>query len=434
MINRMSSTQIASGRLKASVIEQRWFQALCGVIFSTALPCLLLWYIWPEEVFRANTVQNSVVAGFAAFVVGLLWYRRLVRHPGVQGLENVLTAFIVTFGAAAAFLLLARLDYSRVYIFTSFACTLVGFALMATRLSVIEHPHFCVVPFGSFDRVLRTSKATWTVMQEPVIPTTPIAGLVADLRADMPDEWQRAIADAVLSGIPVFHIKQIEEALSGRVDIEHMSENQFGSLLPSLGYRKAKAMLDFAAALILLPILIVPFAIVAICIMIDTPGAVFYWQPRVGLGGRMFRMIKFRSMRNSSAPTDAESQRSTAMTQSDDERITRFGRFLRQYRIDELPQIFNVLKGEMSWIGPRPEAESLSQWYLAELPFYQYRHIVKPGITGWAQINQGHVTDLDAVHEKLRYDFYYIKYFSIWLDLLIAIRTVRTVLGGFGAK
>jgi lipopolysaccharide/colanic/teichoic acid biosynthesis glycosyltransferase len=103
-------------------------------------------------------------------------------------------------------------------------------------------------------------------------------------------------------------------------------------------------------------------------------------------------------------------------------------------RIDELPQLFNVLKGEMSWIGPRPEAIALSEWYEAELPFYSYRHIVRPGITGWAQINQGHVTNLDDIRAKLQYDFYYIKNFSYWLDLLIVFRTIVVMASGFGAR
>jgi len=112
----------------------------------------------------------------------------------------------------------------------------------------------------------------------------------------------------------------------------------------------------------------------------------------------------------------------------------RVGGFLRRVRLDELPQIFNVLRGEMSLIGPRPEAVPLSRWYESELPFYFYRHIVRPGISGWAQVHQGHVTDLDAVHQKLTYDFYYIKNFSAWLDILIALRTIPTMLSGFGSK
>ena len=118
----------------------------------------------------------------------------------------------------------------------------------------------------------------------------------------------------------------------------------------------------------------------------------------------------------------------------DDDRITPVGRFLRKTRIDELPQIFNILKWQMSWIGPRPEAEVLSIWYTSELPFYRYRHVVKPGISGWAQVNQGHVAEVDEVHLKLQYDFFYIKYFSPWLDLLILFRTVKTMLTGWGAR
>jgi lipopolysaccharide/colanic/teichoic acid biosynthesis glycosyltransferase len=126
--------------------------------------------------------------------------------------------------------------------------------------------------------------------------------------------------------------------------------------------------------------------------------------------------------------------RHAAMTKKDDERVTRLGRFLRRTRIDELPQLFNILRGEMSWIGPRPEAIALSEWYQGELPFYSYRHIVRPGITGWAQVNQGHVTNLEDIGTKLQYDFYYIKNFSYWIDLLIVFRTFIVLVSGYGAK
>jgi lipopolysaccharide/colanic/teichoic acid biosynthesis glycosyltransferase len=122
------------------------------------------------------------------------------------------------------------------------------------------------------------------------------------------------------------------------------------------------------------------------------------------------------------------------MTQPNDDRVTRVGRLLRRSRIDELPQLINIVRGEMSWIGPRPEAVPLAQWYEAELPFYHYRHMVRPGITGWAQVSQGHVTTVDEVRGKLQYDFYYIKHLSFWLDLLIVFRTIRIVCTGFGAR
>lgn len=434
MIVRTSSTPVSTGALTISIVERRWFQTLLGFILAIVLPFCLICAIWPREALDAAATLNSAIAALAAFGVGLLWYRRLVRHPGIQGIENVLSAFITTFAIAAAILLLARLEYSRVFMVTSFVLTISGFAIVATRLSLTEHPHFHVTPLGNFERLLHNRHAAWSVMRAPVLPQDPAAGLVVDLRADMSDEWQRMIADAVLAGIPVFHVKQIEEALSGRVDIEHMSENQFGSLIPSLSYRQIKSLIDLATAAILLPLLLIPFLVTAALIKIDTPGPVFYRQPRVGAGGRIFRVIKFRSMHNAAGPTEQAEARASAMTQSDDVRITRIGKYLRRYRIDELPQLLNVIQGDMSWIGPRPEALALSQWYECELPFYQYRHVVKPGITGWAQVNQGHVTDLNDVHDKLRYDFYYIKYFSVWLDLLITIRTIRIVIGGFGAK
>ncbi len=121
-------------------------------------------------------------------------------------------------------------------------------------------------------------------------------------------------------------------------------------------------------------------------------------------------------------------------TSADDTRITRVGALLRKVRIDEFPQIWNIAKGEMSWIGPRPEAVALADGYESSIPFYNFRHVLRPGISGWAQVNQGNVAELAAATEKLQFDFYYIKHFSPWLDALIAAKTIRTMLTGFGAR
>jgi lipopolysaccharide/colanic/teichoic acid biosynthesis glycosyltransferase len=169
-----------------------------------------------------------------------------------------------------------------------------------------------------------------------------------------------------------------------------------------------------------------------LAIRLDSPGPVLFQQERIGYRGKTFTMFKFRSMAHEERSSD--DPRLWAVTQDEDRRVTRVGRFLRHYRIDELPQIINILRGEMSWIGPRPEAVPLSAWYEKELPFYRYRHIVRPGITGWAQVTQGHVAAVDDVLWKLHYDFYYIKNFSFWVDVLIVARTIRTILTGFGAR
>ncbi|MDX5493955.1 MAG: sugar transferase, partial [Alphaproteobacteria bacterium] len=164
----------------------------------------------------------------------------------------------------------------------------------------------------------------------------------------------------------------------------------------------------------------------------DSRGPAIFRQQRMGYRGQPFTLYKFRTMH--SEDNVSSDERDRAITKTGDSRVTRLGRFLRKTRIDELPQLINILRGEMSWIGPRPEAVPLSEWYEKELPFYRYRHIVRPGISGWAQVMQGHVAAPDEVLEKLHYDFYYIKNFSPWLDILIVLKTIRTVLTGAGSK
>jgi lipopolysaccharide/colanic/teichoic acid biosynthesis glycosyltransferase len=195
-----------------------------------------------------------------------------------------------------------------------------------------------------------------------------------------------------------------------------------------------KTVIDCLLAVASLPLLLPVLGAAALAIRLDDGGPALFRQRRIGHRGIVIDVIKFRTMRVAAVGGSAAESRAAAMTGAVDPRITRIGAFLRQTRIDELPQVWNILKGEMSWIGPRPEAEVLSHWYVGEIPFYRYRHVVKPGITGWAQTNQGHVAQVEDIHRKLQYDFYYIKYFSPALDILILFKTVKTMLTGFGAR
>ena len=140
-----------------------------------------------------------------------------------------------------------------------------------------------------------------------------------------------------------------------------------------------------------------------------------------------FHMYKFRSM----IPEDDDTPRFADM---DKHRITRFGSFIRKFRLDELPQFLNVIKGDMSLIGPRPEQAGFVDQFEQEVPFYSYRHIVKPGITGWAQVSQGYAVCTESTREKVEHDFFYIKNLSLWMDILIVLKTIRTVATGFGAR
>ncbi|MEO7564491.1 MAG: sugar transferase [Sphingomicrobium sp.] len=242
------------------------------------------------------------------------------------------------------------------------------------------------------------------MMKRPALKNSRRASaIVADFSAELPDEWEAFLADAALAGKIVYQVKQLSESLTGRVELEYLSENSFGSLLPARGYFYLKALLDFLFAVAILPLALPLMAGIAIAIRSEERGPVLFRQKRVGHAGRDIIVYKFRTMRQ----VDFDDAREAAITSDEDERITRVGRFLRQSRIDELPQMFNILMGQMSWMGPRPEAGVLSRWYTKEIPFYRYRHVVKPGISGWAQVNQGHVAGVDEVHRKLQYDFYY---------------------------
>jgi lipopolysaccharide/colanic/teichoic acid biosynthesis glycosyltransferase len=180
--------------------------------------------------------------------------------------------------------------------------------------------------------------------------------------------------------------------------------------------------------LLSLPIALPVAVVTALAIKIDSRGPLIFTQERVGEGGNIFRMHKFRSMH-----VDAELG-GARFAQSEDERVTRVGRFIRRYRLDELPQFANILTGQMSLIGPRPEQVGFVKQFEKEIPFYGYRHLVKPGITGWAQVNHGYAADEKETRTKLEHDLYYVKHFSIWIDVLIGLKTFRTIITGFGAR
>ncbi len=377
-------------------------------------------------------LQISVVGTTIALIIGYVSFRRLSRLPGVRAAYHILPSFAASYAIVLAIFFFLRLDYSRLQFLASFLLSILWYYVVYFQIQRQHRLRIGVVPFGDVWSLRDVREVTWVPLSDANADTRGLDAVVADLRADIPDEWERFLADSALAGTLIMHVKQMQESLTGRVAIEHLSENNLGSLIPGIIYAKVKRVVDVVAAAILLPVLAPFLLLVALAIRADSSGAVLFRQQRMGYRGRTFTMFKFRSMRNRTGPD--HDPRLSAVTQDDDHRVTRVGKFLRRYRIDELPQIINVLRGEMSWIGPRPEAVPLSLWYEKELPFYRYRHIVRPGITGWAQVSQGHVAEVDDVLWKLHYDFYYIKNFSFWVDVLIVARTIRTVFTGFGAR
>lgn len=182
-------------------------------------------------------------------------------------------------------------------------------------------------------------------------------------------------------------------------------------------YDSIKRILDFLLALLSLIITLPFWPIIALFIKIDSSGPVFFKSKRIGKNGKVFEIKKFRTMRSHSSGPH--------WTEKNDKRITKLGKFLRGSHLDEIPQFLNVLKGEMSFVGPRPEEEKLVELYREEIPFYNFRHLAQPGLVGWAQYNYPHGASVEDAKEKLKYDLYYLKNRSLWLDLGITIRTIR---------
>lgn len=414
----------------------------CSSLRVQLVICLGIGVLLPLVIFfrgdiaaasRSLLLQNTVLLAALAISISVVLIRKFSEFPGTVGARYIFPSFAATYSCATVLILLLRAPYSGALLFLTFVASLVTRFLMNAVERRGDNILYHLVPGGNIERMREAVASHSVILTQPRVPSGPNAVLVADLHYDHPPEWERAFATAALSGIGVYHYKQVWEAQTGKVRIEHLSENGLGSLLPSNPYTKMKRAIDISLTMVALPILLGPLAVVALLIRLDSPGSVFFRQERIGYRGRSFHVLKFRTMREAD-PEDGADKVHAAITRDDDDRVTRIGRALRQTRIDELPQIFNILRGEMSWIGPRPEARPLSEWYEREIPFYSYRHIVRPGITGWAQVNQGHVAGISEVHDKLRYDFYYIKNFSLWLDLVVLFKTVLVVVRGIGAK
>jgi lipopolysaccharide/colanic/teichoic acid biosynthesis glycosyltransferase len=243
------------------------------------------------------------------------------------------------------------------------------------------------------------------------------------------DAWLQWLAHADIAGVKVMSVAAFLETVTGRVSTEVLHGLWAPLVLHGHSrYALPKRLFDLSITLLALPLLLPLAALVALTVYLDGGRPILFWQERVGKGGVPFQMVKFRSMRQDSEVNGA------AFATQGDLRITRVGAFLRKFRLDELPQFYNVLRGEMSIIGPRPEQRVFVAQFSEEIPLYNIRHHVRPGITGWAQVTQGYASGEDETREKIRCDFYYIKNFSLGLDLQIVMKTVQTVLSGFGAR
>lgn len=399
---------------------------LGGALLVVALSSYLSWFaggVWLPD-------DSVVLIGGTVFVFGLSTYitSRLRRHD-IERNAYISTFFVVgvLFLGLFAILLFSRVYYSRSFLIAAFVTTLVvlyiASFLQGRRFPLV----YGVLPTAHSGALQSNGAIRFVELSSSDEPLDEFDGLIAHYEGLSP-EWQAVAANATSRGFLVYGDTEFLESLTGRVSLAGLDAYQAKEFKLHPIYAGAKRVIDVVVPIVALPFFLLLTIVVASLIKAESSGPVFYRQVRVGQGGKTFTILKFRSM------VAGADQNGHDFAQVNDPRVTRIGRFMRRSRLDELPQLINVLRGEMSLIGPRPEQVGFVEEFQEKIPFYAYRHMVKPGISGWAQVSHGYAACLSSAQEKLEYDLYYAKHCSFWLDLLIVSKTFRTVLVGFGVR
>ncbi len=415
--------------------HNRWYERILlnpviGHLLALAaiIPCaqFISYQAWIQNDNQAITL--GLLA--ACYIISIYLGRNIAKFAGGKAVSHMLGTCLVAVALVIALVLLLRIEYARTSLFLGVVI------LLATQvLAVIINRRFrslklAFIPSEAIEQLLprNARNLEFRVLETPSLGDTRFDGIVVDMDADLEDEWIRFISHCNISGMPVFNARKVTETLDGKVNLTTLQSTDLANLQPQPVYLAAKRAFDILMTLLVAPLLLPVCLIVAGLIRLDSPGPALFVQHRIGKGNRVFRMYKFRSMR----PHDDDNL-VPQFADQDAHRITRLGAFIRKFRIDELPQFFNVLKGDMSLIGPRPEQPGFVEKFEEEVPYYSYRHIVRPGITGWAQVNHGYATNTESTREKVEHDFYYIKNLSPTLDFLVIMRTLKTIATGFGA-
>jgi sugar transferase (PEP-CTERM system associated) len=281
---------------------------------------------------------------------------------------------------------------------------------------------------GEFATEQERFAADLRAFSQPKPPIERVIVAMENRRGSMP---VRELLDLRLRGVVIEDASFLTERLLGKLALDGLNPS---TLIFTHGFnvkasqqvlrRLVSFSISFIGLVLCLPIL--PCLMIAV--RLSSPGPIFFRQVRVGLRGKPFQVIKFRTMRQDAEKNGAQ------WASKNDSRVTSLGRFMRKTRLDEIPQLWNVLKGDMGFVGPRPERPEFVDWLNSEIPFYELRHIIRPGLTGWAQVRYGYGATLEETKKKLEYDLYYVKHMSVGLDLLVIFETVKTILLRRGAQ
>lgn len=408
------------------ILLSRLFSLILGWLICVALPTVLYWN--HKVLFSPNKAQLSAlwVTSIAYICVHFASKRSISNFPGGRSSGLIIGQVLIFYGLAIAFVFISQTATSRALVLLSGGIALLWFTLDYLITGTYFKPKLAIVGSGITNELVDLKECDARLLTKLDLEDVRYDGVVADFYTANNAE-QYFLTKCALNGIPVYNAKLAFESLTGRVKIDNMIENNIGSLLISPGYNFIKTLIDHIIVLATLPLTIPLTIFVSILIRVESPGPIIYTQTRIGKGNKPFKIYKFRTMR-------FDQDQAQVFAQNNDPRITKIGHWLRKLRIDEIPQFVNILKGDMSLIGPRPEQPEFVEEFNQKIPFYNYRHVVKPGITGWAQVRQGYAANIDETNLKIEHDFYYIKHCSLSLDMLIIILTIKTMLTGFGAR
>ncbi|MEC7545502.1 MAG: sugar transferase [Pseudomonadota bacterium] len=421
-----SSLQPASLSRKSFLIHST--TVLLGLFVCASLITLGTIVFTPLNL-EAPQYLNVLIGALIGYLISSITLHNLGRFPGNRPLSYMIPVLTVSLLSITAVIIFTRIDYSRsVLLLTLCVVPVVTYSEFKLRQH-LQTGRYAVVPFGFYHELLHINPTKFYALEEPSLTAPDTIGIIVDSNEQLSAEWQQFIASELSKDTPVMDSVAAYESISGKSPLHHYGELAGHELLPSQAYLTAKRLLESSLILLSSPITLPFIFIVAIAVKFESKGPAFFIQRRVGKGGREFNMYKIRSMYVNTVACSAEST-----TEENDPRITPIGRIIRKFRVDELPQFLNVIRGDMALIGPRAEASSSAEELQNEIPLFHYRHIVRPGITGWAQVTQGYASGVEGTREKLAHDFYYVKNLSIWLDLDIVFKTIKTMLTGFGAR
>ena len=371
---------------------------------------------------RVGTILDNgwfMLAGsIICYAVTSVLLDRTLRYPGRGSSLVSIPLTLVPILVLIAVIALGRIYYSRPYLICFGSVML---AWMFLRYQMQRRPSvraLATLPFGQMELLESIKGIRFVQLRKPVLPNAQLDGIVLDMHAQIPQEWISFIADQVMQQKRIYHVASLVESMAGLVSLEHVAALHLEDLRPSLLFNPIKRGVDISVSL-LGGLLLLPLGLlVAVLIRLESKGPALYRQERVGFQGKNFMLLKFRSMR-----VDAEAG-GAQFTVENDPRITRMGRFIRKTRLDELPQLWNVVRGEMSLVGPRPERAEFVDQFEQLMPGYNRRHDIPPGITGLAQIRGRYQTDPGF---KLGHDLQYIVNWSPILDLMILAQTVAVM-------